>query len=281
MLDKIDNYISLTRLLNPTGYLLLFFPCALSLIANAKTEEDLFYLTVFFIGSVIMRSAGCIINDLTDRHIDTLVSRTQNRPIASQAIATSQALTLLALLLLCGLVIMLSLPIKAWLLGVISMVMVVIYPRMKQITYWPQLFLGLTFNLGALFASIAVANTITPTGWMIYIACVFWTLGYDTIYGYMDHKDDIKANIKSLSLYLINKPYKIILSIFYLCFAGIIGYVVMQESFNNLWIVGVATIVLLFQTITLDIHSQTNCLRRFKSNNIVGIILLIAFALTF
>lgn len=281
MLDKIDNYISLTRLLNPTGYLLLFFPCALSLIANAQTEEDLFYLTVFFIGSVIMRSAGCIINDLTDRHIDKLVARTQNRPIASQAIATSQALTLLVLLLLCGLIIMLSLPIKAWLLGIIAMVMVVLYPRMKQMTHFPQLFLGLTFNMGALFASIAVADTITNSAWLIYLACVFWTLGYDTIYGYMDHKDDIKANVKSLSLYLINMPYKTILSVFYLCFVAIIGYVLIQESFNNLWLIGVATTVLLFQTITLDIHSQTNCLRRFKSNNIVGIILLIAFALTF
>ncbi len=281
MLDKIDNYIKLTRLLNPTGYLLLFFPCAFSLIANAENDEDLLYLTVFFIGSVVMRSVGCIINDLTDRHIDRLVARTKNRPLANKAISTTQAIVLLMLLLLCGIIILLSLPMKAWLLGVVAFCMIILYPRMKCITYWPQLFLGLTFNLGALFASIAVTNTITETSILIYIACVFWTLGYDTIYGYMDHKDDITANVKSLSLYLLDKQYKVILSLFYSIFIALIGYVIIMQSPNNIWLVAVAAAALFSQTLTLDISSQSNCLRRFKSNNIVGVILLVAFALTF
>ena len=281
MLDKIDNYIKLTRLFNPTGYMLLFFPCAFSVIANARSDEDLFYLVVFFIGSVIMRSAGCIINDLTDRHIDRLVARTENRPLASRAVSTTQAVTLLMLLLLCSLIILLTLPIKSWLLGLIAIIMVIIYPRMKRFTYWPQLFLGMTFSLGALFASIAVTNTITQSGWLIYIACIFWTLGYDTIYGYMDHKDDIKAGVKSLSLYLLDKPYKTIISIFYLIFVGIMGYVLLLTSFQQLWLIGIAASALLYQTFTLDIELPSNCMKRFKSNNVVGIIVLLAYALTF
>lgn len=281
MLDKIDSYTKLVRLFSPTGYLLLFFPCAFSLLANSPAFNPTltYYLLLFFIGSITMRSSGCIINDLIDRHIDGLVARTENRPLAARTISVKQALYLLALLLLCSFVILLALPAKALWLGVLALLMTAIYPKMKQITYWPQLFLGFTFNLGALFASIAVTETITPEALQIYIACVFWTLGYDTIYGYMDHLDDKKIGVKSLSLYLLHKNYKLYLGVFYSIFVAMIFH---GSNFGNNYsyiLLVIAAANLAWQLFTLDITSTANCLARFKNNNLVGALIAAAYLL--
>ena len=232
---------------------------------------------LFFIASVITRSAGCIINDLFDQDYDKHVSRTKDRPLASGQLGTKDALILLGILLSCSLAILLTLNKTSIYLGLLAFIMIVLYPLMKRITNLPQVFLGLTFNFGALIGSSAVIDRVSLASFIMYIACCFWTISYDTIYGFMDLTDDKGVKVKSMALFLEHKNYKLHLYSYYTLFIilFIIANLVAKHHIGYLDIF-FACCSLIWQVFTLDISDPHNCLLRFKNNNYVGLILVSA-----
>lgn len=271
-LNKFLAYIQLLRLNSPTGYILLFWPCSWGVILVGK-PINWHLILLFFIGSIIMRSAGCIINDLYDRNIDKQVERTKNRPIASGKITMLEALFVLTLLLGSGLTILLSLNATAIKIGIFSLILVVIYPLMKRVTFFPQLFLGVTFNIGILIGFAAGAETISYLAYILYIGAVLWTLAYDTIYGFQDIKDDKKIKVKSTSI-KYEKNYKLFITSAYSGFTILLLLTIYLKnsyfSFINIGLIIVLYSQLLWQVLTLDITNPKNCLKRFKSNNMAG-----------
>jgi 4-hydroxybenzoate polyprenyl transferase len=201
---KIKIFIELTRLNKPIGIMLLFWPClwglTLSYHFNIETNLYLKYLILFLLGSVLMRSAGCIFNDIVDRDLDKKVLRTKKRPIASGKISVSRSLIYAIILCLIAFLILLQFNLLTIILGLGSMFLAFSYPFMKRITYWPQLFLGLTFNWGIIMSWTLVTNSISIEPIILYIAAIFWTLGYDTIYGLQDIRDDEIIGVKSTSI---------------------------------------------------------------------------------
>lgn len=273
-------YLRLIRADRPIGTWLLLIPCLWSVTMASDVDglgvPDPWFIALFAIGSFVMRGAGCVINDLWDRDIDARVARTANRPIASGEISVKAGLAFLAALLLVGFVVLLQFNIPAILLGVASLGLVVVYPLMKRITYWPQAFLGLTFNWGALLAWAAVQGAVGEVALMIYTACILWTLGYDTIYGHQDKEDDIHVGVKSSSIKLgqKTKPFVMMMyggTVILLCAAG---WLVGMDWFYFAAITMV-TAQFIWQTVTLDINDPDNCLTRFKSNRDAGLIIFI------
>jgi 4-hydroxybenzoate polyprenyltransferase len=195
-LMTITPYLALTRLNAPIGIWLLFFPAAWAVALVGGANAGVLMLTLL-LGAALTRAAGCIMNDLADRKLDALVERTKNRPLASGNVRPWQAILLLILLLIAALALALSLPVQVFLLALIAVPMMAAYPWMKRLTWWPQIFLGLTFNLAALFGWLATGQPLAPPALTLYAACVLWTLGYDTIYAVQDMADDEAAGIRS------------------------------------------------------------------------------------
>lgn len=185
------------RLHQPTGTWLLFWPCAWALAIASDGLPAPLLLAAFAIGALLMRSSGCIINDIWDREIDAKVERTRGRPLASGEISVKQALNLLAVLLSFALLIAIFLGMQVVLWSAAALPLVIAYPLMKRVTWWPQAFLGLTFNWGTLLGTVAVLGTPTITSLLLYATGFFWTLGYDTIYAHQDREDDAKLGVKS------------------------------------------------------------------------------------
>ena len=187
-------FVELTRLNRPIGYMLLFWPCLWGLTIaydfNSGLEIFYFYSFLFLMGSILMRSAGCIVNDIVDRNFDKKVERTKNRPIASGKVSVRLGIIYSAVL--CGLafLVLINFNIFTISMALLSMPLAFTYPLMKRFTYWPQLFLGITFNYGLVLAWISINNSISIVPILFYVGAIFWTLGYDTIYGYQDIKDD-------------------------------------------------------------------------------------------
>jgi 4-hydroxybenzoate polyprenyl transferase len=192
---SLGDLAHLIRLKKPVGTLLLFWPCAFTL---AFFHAPFHLYGLFFLGAFAMRSAGCIINDLWDRRIDAAVARTRDRPLASGKVTPKQSLIVLVFFLLMGLGILLQLPKQAILVGLATMPLVILYPLAKRFFFWPQVILALTFNAGVL----VVASTVgMPVPWILYGACVIWTLAYDTLYACQDRADDQMLNINSGALF--------------------------------------------------------------------------------
>lgn len=201
-------YALLARLDRPVGVWLLLLPGWWGLVLGAHagagglmTPRLWGLMALFAAGAVVMRAAGCVINDLWDRDLDRQVARTRARPIASGAISPRAALLFLFLLLLAGFLILLQMNALTILLGVLTLPMIAVYPLMKRITLWPQAFLGLTFNFGALMGHAAAADALGAPAFLLYAGGIFWTLGYDTVYALQDREDDALAGIKSTALY--------------------------------------------------------------------------------
>ena len=203
-------FVELTRLNRPIGYMLLFWPCLWGLTISYDFNYDLeiyyFYSFLFLMGSILMRSAGCIVNDIVDRNFDKKVERTKNRPIASGKVSVRLGIIYTADL--CGLafLVLINFNIFTISMALLSMPLAFTYPLMKRFTYWPQLFLGITFNYGLVLAWISINNSISIVPILFYVGAIFWTLGYDTIYGYQDIKDDEIIGVKSCLLYTSPSP---------------------------------------------------------------------------
>ena len=203
-MDQVKLFIDLTRLKKPTGFMLLFWPCSWGLTLaydfSSSLNNYFFYLTLFFLGSVLMRSAGCIVNDILDKEFDAKVFRTKERPIASEKVSIKTAIFYALVLCFLALLVLLNFNFFTIILALGSMPLAFTYPLMKRFTYWPQLFLGITFNYGLILGWTAIEGQIDLVPILFYFGAIFWTLGYDTIYGYQDIKDDEIIGLKSTSI---------------------------------------------------------------------------------
>ena len=280
-MKKLNLFIELTRLKRPIGYMLLFWPCAWGLTLAYDFSKNLndyfFYLSLFFLGSVLMRSAGCIVNDISDKEFDKKVERTKNRPIASGKVSIK--LALFYALILCGIafLVLINFNKLTILMALISMPLAFTYPLMKRITYWPQLFLGVTFNYGLVLGWVSFTNEISVIPVVFYLGAIFWTLGYDTIYGFQDIKDDEIIGVKSTSIKFKNDPKKF-LSICYFIFIislFLVGLMMKFKIFYFIFLIIPILQLLMFQIKKLNIEDPYNCLKKFKSNNFLGLILFI------
>ena len=226
-MNQLNLFVELTRLKKPIGYMLLFWPCSWGLNIAYDFSSDLniyfFYLLLFFLGSVLMRSAGCIVNDVLDRKFDKKVFRTKNRPIASGKISVKLALLYSVILCLIAFLVLINFNFFTIIIALASMPLAFTYPLMKRFTYWPQLFLGITFNYGLLLGWTSINEEINFIPIIFYLGAIFWTLGYDTIYGFQDIKDDEIIGVKSTSIKFKQNP-KIFLYICYFYFHLIFCY---------------------------------------------------------
>ena len=277
-MEKIKIFIELTRLNKPIGYMLLFWPClwglTLTFMQDTNLDKYFVYIIYFFLGSILMRSAGCITNDIVDKDFDKKVARTKNRPITSGKVSVKESFFYIVILCSLAFLILLQFNILTIILGISSMTLAFSYPFMKRLTYWPQLFLGITFNWGIIMAGSSILNTITPEIILLYIGAIFWTLGYDTIYGYQDIKDDEIIGVKSTSIKFKTNPKKFIslcyfLSICFFILLGLIGnYGINYYIFLILPIVHMSN-----QIFKLKIKDDLICLKVFKSNNFFGLLI--------
>ncbi len=271
-------FINLTRLNKPIGYMLLFWPCSWGLAYaysfNQNTNLFLNYLILFFLGSILMRSAGCIFNDIVDKEFDKKVERTRNRPIASGKISVKKSLFYTAILCLLAFLILIQFNHFTILLGLGSMILAFSYPYMKRITYWPQLFLGLTFNWGIIMAWASFNNEVSIEIVILYISAIFWTLGYDTIYGAQDMSDDEIIGLKSTSI-KFKKNIKLFVLISYLISIFTSLYLFRANINFNLFSIMflLFSLSLIYQIIKFDKKNSDICLKMFKLNNLSGLIL--------
>jgi 4-hydroxybenzoate polyprenyltransferase len=278
MPEGIQPYLFLMRLDRPIGTWLLFLPAAWSIL-YAGGIDAWCELSLFFLGAVIMRGAGCVVNDLWDRDLDGRVERTQNRPIPSGQISVKQAIRFLCGLLLCGFVILLQFNALTITLGILSLIFVGLYPLMKRWTWWPQAFLGLTFNFGALMGWSAVTGELSWQAWVLYAAGFFWTLGYDTIYAMQDREDDALIGIKSTARLFAERMQidpRIPCLMFYMIHITLITALVTSLFEIVTW--HYLTLVfpiahLIWQVKTLSQTDPENALKRFKSNRDYGLLL--------
>ncbi|MDC0328549.1 4-hydroxybenzoate octaprenyltransferase [Candidatus Pelagibacter sp.] len=279
-MKQLNLFIELTRLKKPIGFMLLFWPCAwgLTLAYDFSNSFDnyFFYLSLFFLGSVLMRSAGCIVNDISDRNFDKKVMRTKNRPIASNKISVKLAIFYTFILCSFAFLVLINFNNLTIILALGSMPLAFTYPLMKRFTYWPQLFLGITFNYGLVLGWTSIMGEINIISFVFYLGAIFWTLGYDTIYGFQDIKDDEIIGIKSTSL-KFKKNSNIFLILCYLIFILsflIVGFLMNFNKFYYLFMLLPAFHLFIHQLKGLRINSPSNCLKKFKSNNFLGLLVL-------
>jgi 4-hydroxybenzoate polyprenyltransferase len=280
-MQNIKLFVELTRLNRPIGYMLLFWPCLWGLTVaydfNSELEKFYFYSLLFLLGSILMRSAGCIVNDIADKNFDKKVERTKNRPIASEKVSVNRAI--IYSFILCGLAFLVLINFNKFtiLMALLSMPLAFTYPLMKRFTYWPQLFLGITFNYGLVLAWISINNSINLVPIIFYFGAIFWTLGYDTIYGYQDIKDDEIIGVKSTSIKFKNNP-KIFISTCYSFFFITLVLIGILMNFKNFYFISLLITfyqMAIFQIKNLDISKPNSCLEKFKSNNLLGLIIFI------
>ena len=275
-------FIALTRLNKPIGFMLLFWPCSWGLAYAYSVNQDynlfIYYLILFFLGSVLMRSAGCIVNDIVDKDFDKKVKRTRKRPIASKKISVNRSL--LYVLILCSLafLVLIQFNFLTIILGMSSMVLAFAYPFMKRITYWPQLFLGVTFNWGLIMAWVSITNIVNYEIFILYLSAIFWTLGYDTIYGAQDMSDDEIIGLKSTSI-KFKENLKMFVFISYFI-TVIIMLILLKNSIGiNLlsFFLFCFIATLAYQIKKMDKNEPQNYLRLFKLNNLAGLIMFLTF----
>lgn len=277
-MEKFRIIIQLTRLDQPIGFLLLFWPCVWGLTLgyyfNGETTLYLKYIILFFLGSILMRSAGCIFNDIVDRNLDKKVERTKERPIASGKISVLEAFIYIVFLSLVALLILLQFNWLTIVLGMSSITLALAYPFMKRITYWPQLFLGLTFNWGIIMGWTSITNNISSEPIILYLSAIFWTLGYDTIYGLQDIRDDEVSGIKSTSIRFKNNVKVFVGTCYSLCVLCILILGLLMEIDKYLLTLSSFFILsLIYQIKIFNIEDPKSCLFSFKMNNLTGLLI--------
>ena len=281
-MNQIYLFIELIRLKKPIGFMLLFWPCSWGLIIaydfSGEKISFLLYLSLFFLGAVLMRSAGCIINDIADRNFDNKVQRTKDRPIASGKISVFQGFLYSGILCFIALIVLLQFNYFTILLALGSMPLAFIYPLMKRYTYWPQLFLGITFNYGLILGWTTINEQIDIIPIIFYSGAIFWTLGYDTIYGYQDIMDDEIIGLKSTSIKFKNNPIKFITLCYFIFLINLLitGILLELNSFFYLIFIIIILQMTFFQLKQININNSAQCLKIFKSNNFLGLLVFIS-----
>jgi len=280
-MNQLNLFIELTRLKKPIGYMLLFWPCAWGLTLaydfSKGINNYIIYLILFFLGSVLMRSAGCVVNDILDKEFDSKVFRTKDRPIASGKISIRLAIFYSLILCLLAFIVLINFNLFTIILALGSMPLAFTYPLMKRFTYWPQLFLGITFNYGLILGWTAIKGEIDIVPIIFYFGAIFWTLGYDTIYGFQDIKDDEIIGLKSTAIKFKGNAKKF-LAICYslLLILFTLGGYYMNFHFSYYLLLLVPFIHLFFyQMKVFNSNDPLSCLKAFKSNNLFGLIILL------
>ena len=274
-------YLRLARLDRPIGIWLLLWPCVWSIALAGEGRPDIALLGLFALGSLVMRSAGCVINDMVDRRIDAEVARTRTRPLASGELSLARAFVFLALLLLSALAVLLSFNTLTIVLGALALPLVVAYPFMKRFTHWPQAFLGLTFNWGALMGWAAASGALEAPAFALYGAGFFWTLGYDTIYAHQDKEDDLALGLKSTALKLGELSAVWVGGFYLLALAGLaVAGFLGGLSWPYYAALGAALALLAWQTFFVRLDDPDDCLRKFRSNAWLGWIVFIGMLLS-
>lgn len=267
-------YIRLARLHRPIGIWLLLLPSWWGIALSSPSTPPLSLLFLFGLGAILMRSAGCIYNDMVDKDFDAKVKRTALRPLASGELSSKEAAIFLFFLLSCGALILFCLPTQVILTGLIALGLVFLYPWMKQVTYWPQIFLGITFNIGILMGWLCLNSNLSCVPFLFYGGAILWTIGYDTIYAFQDREDDLLAGVKSSAIAVSSAP-KI-----FLCW--VYGSAVILWAVGGLmahlnWIYGfflsMITLQFFWQIFSLKENMSNNCLKRFESNTKIGLLL--------
>ena len=280
-MNQINLFLELTRLKRPIGYMLLFWPCAWGLTLAFDFSNNLliylFYLFLFFLGSVLMRSAGCVMNDIVDRKFDRNVERTKNRPLASGEVSIRVALIYVIILCFLAFLVLINFNYFTILLALASMPFAFTYPLMKRYTYWPQLFLGFTFNYGLILGWVSINSELSLVPLIFYLGAIFWTLGYDTIYGFQDIRDDEIIGLKSTSIKFKSNPYVFLNLCYLIFFISIIIIGILMELNKYYFFFSIVIFFQLFylQLKKLDVGSPLSCLETFKSNNFLGFIIFV------
>jgi len=283
--NALKPFLKLGRFDRPIGYWLLLWPCWWSLALAAREQPigwqfpvsggngwpDPLLLLLFYVGAASMRAAGCAYNDIVDRDIDALVERTALRPLASRQISLTQSVVFLVAMALVGLAVLVTFNGFAIALGLGSLGIVALYPHMKRITYFPQIFLGLAFNWGALMGWAVLTGELIPAVVVLYIAGIAWTLGYDTIYAHQDKEDDLLVGVKSMAIKLgyNTRPW---LAIFYT--VTVVGILIAGWLVGVGWVFYASMIVVAaqfaWQVFKVDFDSTEDCLAKFRSNHLLG-----------
>ena len=270
-------YLRLARLDRPIGSWLLLMPCWWSVgLAGMRTEHfpSVSHIVLFFIGAFAMRGAGCTWNDLVDRNLDGLVERTRSRPIPSGQVTVAQATAFMMAQALIGFLVLIAFNRYTVITGLVSLLVVVIYPFMKRITYWPQIFLGLAFSWGALMGWPAAFGRLDWPAIVLYAGSIAWVIGYDTIYAHQDREDDLLIGIKSTAL-LFGENTRPMLASFYVVAVMLIGIAGLMAGGGLIFILGLIAFAahLAWQVMRLDINDSAHCLKLFKSNRDAGLML--------
>lgn len=273
--DAVKPYLKLARFDRPIGAWLLLFPCwwsqALGELSLRHAYPDPKLVLLFLVGAFVMRGAGCTWNDIVDRDFDGRVERTALRPIPSGQVSVKQALAFAVGLCMIGFLVLIQLNWFTVWVGIASLALVGTYPFFKRFTWWPQVMLGLTFKWGALVGWTAVTGSFAPATFVLYAACILWTIGYDTIYAHQDKEDDAMLGLKSTALRLGNATRPALVGFY----AGaLVLWVLTAWLAGATWVtyatLAVVGVQLAWQVATLDIDDSANCLVRFKSNRWVG-----------
>lgn len=285
-LIKATNLAKLMRLNSPVGFILLAISTFIAILFNAKLLniklselKEIIYL--FMLGALIMRSAGCVINDIFDKKFDQKVSRTKNRPIASENVSRKEALILLATLLAIGLTILLQFNNITIFAGIIIAIAIIIYPLCKRFTFYPQIFLGITFNSSILLSALAIKSQITLSDIFLYLALMIWTIIYDTIYAFQDMKDDVKIGVKSIAIKIYDKNPKMILKSLALLMFILLMIAGNLANFSAIYIVInlIATLILMAIIDNCDLEKSNKIANSFRANQIVGLFMILAILL--
>jgi 4-hydroxybenzoate polyprenyltransferase len=276
-------YLRLARLDRPIGSWLLLMPCWWSVgLAGMRADHfpSLWHIVLFFIGAFAMRGAGCTWNDLVDRNLDGLVERTRSRPIPSGQVSVAQASLFMVLQALVGFAVLLQFNRFTIYVGLLSLAVIVIYPFMKRITYWPQIVLGLAFSWGALMGWPAAFGRLDAPAFVLYAGSIAWVIGYDTIYAHQDREDDLLIGIKSTAL-LFGARTAPMLAAFYTAAVVLIAIAGLMAGGGLIFLIGMIAFAahLAWQVLRLDINDSAHCLKLFKSNRDAGLILFAAMLL--
>ncbi|HBN22049.1 MAG TPA: 4-hydroxybenzoate octaprenyltransferase [Holosporales bacterium] len=286
---RLQGYIELSRFDKPVGAWLVLFPALWGLTLAHQGMPTLLDIFLFTVGAFLVRGAGCTINDLLDRNLDPYVERTKNRPLARGALTTGEGVAYLMGQLMAASILLLFMPIEVFYLALGAVALMLLYPLLKRVTYWPQLFLGLCMNYSMLMAYVYVTKTFTFSVdvLVLYVGSVFWTLAYDTIYAHQDRKDDMKVGIKSSALSTLGGT-KLFLGLCYSLFLVALSFSIVQKQNLSLLHLGLLmgllmfpAILLFYQLILMDFHDPKKCLQAFKLNQGVGLVVLVVLLIIF
>ncbi|MBM3530874.1 MAG: 4-hydroxybenzoate octaprenyltransferase [Alphaproteobacteria bacterium] len=276
--EWLKPYLRLTRLDRPIGWWLLLLPCwwsaALAGVVNGAWGPDPWHVVLFLVGAIVMRGAGCTWNDLVDRDIDAQVERTRSRPIPSGQIGVRAAYVFLCVQALIGLLVLLQFNRFAIAVGIASLATVAIYPFMKRVTYWPQIFLGLAFSWGALMGWAAARGRLELPAFLLYAGSIAWVIHYDTIYAHQDREDDALAGLKSTAL-LFGERTRTMLALFSALAVVLIGLAGWTAGAGAVFALGLLAFAahLAWQIVRIDIADPDSCLGMFRANRDAGLIL--------